>query len=127
MKEKPTILNYLSPFVMIALGTWHYLRHGVDFAAVILIVLGVFALYMALFNHPLLHRVLTFLTKLWYPIGQFITVLLLTATFFLVFMPAGIILRLLKKDILNKGFRQNRLSYWIDRSTKEENNYTQQF
>ena len=127
MKQKPTILNYLSPLVMIALGVWHYVRHGMDVVAIIFMALGCFSLYMVLFNHPLLQRVLAFLTKVWYPIGQFITLLLFTVTFFVIFTPVGIILRLLKKDILSRKFNQKRLSYWIDRPLKEQNDYTQQF
>ena len=120
-------MNYLPPLIMIALGLWHYLRHGVDVGTVVLIVLGIFALYLVLFNRPLLQRVLTFLTKLWYPIGQFITIILFAVTFFIIFAPVGIILRLFKKDILDRNFKQKRLSYWIDRSIKEQSNYTRQF
>ena len=127
MKEKPSVLNYLSPLVMIAIGLLHYKRHGVDLVTIILIVLGFFALYMTLFNHPLLRRVLVLLEKLWFPVGQLITMILLTVTFYLVFAPVGIVLRLLKKDILNRNFKTDRLSYWLDRSSKEKNDYTQQF
>ena len=84
-------MNYLSPLIMISLGLWHFARHGLDLVAIIPIVLGIFALYMALFNHILLKRVLTFLTKLWYPIGQLISLGLLAVTFYLVFAPVGII------------------------------------
>jgi hypothetical protein len=121
------MMIYLSPFIMIALGLWHYARHGVDLVTIIPIVLGAFTLYLALFNRPLLQGILTFLTKIWYPIGQFITLFLFTVTFFVIFVPVGIVLRLLKKDILDRNFEQKRLSYWIDRPLKERNNYIQQF
>jgi hypothetical protein len=125
--EKPSVSNYISPFIMIALGVWHYVRHGVDLVTIIPISLGIFALYLVLFNHPLLQGVLTYLTKIWYPIGQFITILLFVFTFFLIFAPVGILLRLFKKDILNRNFEQKQLTYWIERPVKEQNNYTQQF
>jgi len=125
--QKPTILNYVLPVIMIAIGLLHLARHGMDLAGLIPIVLGIFALYMALFNHPLLQRVLNIITKLWYPIGQGITVVLLTITFFLVFAPVGLLLRLLKKDILNKNINNDRASYWLDRADKPKNSYTQQF
>jgi hypothetical protein len=112
---------------MIAIGVWHYTRHGIDLVTIIPIVLGCFALYLVLFNHLLLQRVLVYSAKLWLPIGQFITIVLFTVTFIVIFMPVGIILRLLKKDILDRNFEQKRLSYWIDRPPKEPNNYTQQF
>ncbi len=125
--NRPSTVNYIAPFIMIALGVWHYAHHGMDLITVIPIVLGAAALYLVLFNHSLLHLVLTYLTKLWYPIGQFITILLFIVTFFLIFAPVGIILRLLKKDILNRNFEQKPLSYWLDRPVKEQSNYTQQF
>ena len=94
---------------------------------IIPIVLGLFALYMALFNHPLLQRVELIITKLWYPIGQAITMVLLTVTFCVIFAPVGLLLRLFKKDILNRNFKVDRLTYWLDRPEKQQNSYTQQF
>lgn len=126
-KEQPAILNYLLPLIMITLGLWHFAKHGVDWVTIIPIVLGAFALYLALFNRILLLRVQNILIKLWYPIGQLITVFFLTVTFYVVFAPVGIVLRLLKKDILNRKFKVDRSSYWLDRSAKHQNNYTQQF
>jgi|GEM_PF-5009010 hypothetical protein len=121
------MMNYISPFIMIAIGLWHYARHGIDLVTIIPIVLGCFALYLVLFNHSLQQRVLAYLTKLWFPIGQFITIILFILTFIVIFIPVGTILRLLKKDILDMNFEQKRLSYWIDRPPKESSNYTQQF
>jgi len=126
-KEKPSILNYLLPLVMIALGLLHLVKHGAHPMAIIPIVLGAFGLYLVLFNHSLLQRLQAFLIKIWYPVGQLITTILLTITFYVVFAPVGLLLRLFKKDILNRKFKTNRLSYWIDRSKREPNNYTQQF
>ena len=127
MAKKPTLLNYLAPFIMIAIGVGHSIRHGIDLLTVIPVTLGAFALYLAIFNHALLQRVLAFITKCWLPIGQGITLILFGATFFLVFAPVGIILRLLKKDILNKDFKTDRPTYWVDRPNNEEHHYTQQF
>ena len=126
-KTQPTVLNYLLPLIMIALGLRHYFKHGLDLVAIIPVVLGLFALYMVLFNHFLLQRIEAFIIKIWKPIGQFITIILLTITFYVVFAPAGLILRLFKKDILDKKFKTDHLSYWLDRSKKEQNDYTQQF
>jgi hypothetical protein len=126
-KKQVTFLNYLLPLVMIAVGFRHYMKHGADLWALIPIALGVFSLYLALFNHRLLIRLLDCLTKWWFPIGQFITIILLTVIFYIVFAPVGLILRLFKKDILDKDFKTGRLSYWVDRDTKQQNNYTRQF
>jgi len=127
MKEnkKLSTINYFSPLLMIAVGVWHYFRHGLDMVTIIPIALGFFALYLAIFNHSLLQRVLTVLEKLWYPIGWFIASTLFVAVFFIVFAPVGILLRLFKKDILNRNLKTDCLSYWIDRS--EGSSYTRQF
>ena len=125
--KRPTILNYLLPLIMIAGGLLHYRKHGLDLLTIIYISSGVFPLYMALFNHLLLQRALGVLTRVWYPIGQYITIILLTITFFVLFAPVGLLLRLFRKDILNKNFKVGHLSYWIDRPKNEQNNYTKQF
>jgi hypothetical protein len=127
MNKKPSLINYLLPVIMIAIGLRHYAKHGMDAVTIIPIVLGVFALYMVLFNHHLLQRVQSLITKLWFPIGQAITWILLTLTFCLVFAPVGLLLRLFKKDILNKNFKVNRITYWLDRPKSQQNDYTKQF
>lgn len=127
MKQKPTLINYVIPLIMIALGLWHYVKHGVDLVTIIPIVLGLFALYMVLFDRPLLQHVELIITKIWYPIGQAITMVLLTATFCIIFVPVGLLLRLFRKDILNRNFKVDRLTYWLDRPEKQQNSYTQQF
>ncbi len=94
-KKQRIFLNYLPPLVMIAIGVGHYVRHGVDLVTIIPIVLGTFALYLALFNHPLLQRLLTFLMKLWYPIGQFITVFLFDGDILCYFCACGAIVKII--------------------------------
>ena len=126
-KKQVILLNYLLPMVMISLGVLHFLKHGLDLATIIPVIIGSFALYMALFNHLLLQRTIDFITKLWYPISQAITVLLLTVTFYAVFAPVGLFFRLFRRDVLNKDFRVIHFSYWLDRSKKTQSNYTQQF
>ena len=124
---KPTFLNYLAPLIMIAIGARHYFKHGLDVVTIITILLGCFALYLVLFNHRLLQEVLALITKLWYPIGQLITVILLTVTFYIIFAPVGLLLRLFKKDILNRNFRTDCRTYWLDIPKNEGNDYRQQF
>jgi len=126
-KKQVILLNYLLPMVMISLGVLHFLKHGLDLATIIPVILGSSALYMAIFNHLLLQRVIDFITKVWYPISQAITVVLLTITFYAVFAPVGLFFRLFRRDVLNKDFRVIHFSYWLDRSKKTQSNYTQQF
>jgi len=125
--KKPTIYNYFAPFLMLLIGLRQFSKHGIVPIAVIPILIGLFSLYLVIFNHHLLERILKIITKVWLPIGRFIALALLTITFYLLFAPVGLLLRLIKKDILNRNFKNDKLTYWLDRPSKEENNYTQQF
>jgi len=62
-------------------------------------------------------------------IGIIVTGLILTIFFLVVFGIAGIILRLLKKDLLNRTIDLKRDSYWIEREDKpfDKDNYIKQY
>jgi len=89
---------------------WHHQR-----AAVILWILG------AIFFVPglLFPLVLTPIFKLWLKLAAalawFNTRLILGLTFFLVFTPIGIVLRIMRKDLIKKRFDPKAKTYWIDR------------
>ncbi len=61
-------------------------------------------------------RILTPLNKLWFKfglfIGKIISPIIMGIIFFLVVTPTGLIMRLLKKDLLNLKFNNNK-SYWV--------------
>jgi hypothetical protein len=58
--------------------------------------------------------------RVWMPaakaVARALTWLMLTLAFYLVFTPYGIVLRMLGKDPLDRGFEKGRASYWIRRS-----------
>ena len=64
-------------------------------------------------------KILTPLNKLWFKfgllLGRFISPLIMGIIFFLVVTPIGIIMRLLKKDLLNLKYNKKE-TYWIDKS-----------
>ena len=64
-------------------------------------------------------RILTPLNRLWFKfgllLGKFISPLIMGIIFFLVVTPIGIIMRLLKKDLLNLKYNKKE-TYWIDKS-----------
>ena len=65
-------------------------------------------------------KILTPLNRLWFKfgllLGKFISPLIMGIIFFLVVTPIGIIMRLLKKDLLNLKYNKKTKSYWIDKS-----------
>ena len=63
-------------------------------------------------------KILTPLNKAWFKfgiiLGKIFSPLIMAAIFFLVVTPTGLIMRLLRKDILNLKFNQKN-TYWIDK------------
>ena len=63
-------------------------------------------------------RILTPLNRLWFKfgllLGKFISPIIMGIIFFIVVTPIGIIMRLLKKDLLNLKYNKNK-SYWINK------------
>ncbi len=64
-------------------------------------------------------KLLTPLNRLWFKfgllLGKFISPLIMGIIFFIVVTPIGIIMRLLKKDLLNLKYNKKE-TYWIDKS-----------
>ena len=80
------------------------------------LVLSLLFLILGLLNS----RILTPLNLLWFKLGMFLgkifTPILMGLVFFLVVTPTGIIMRMLKKDLLNLK-KKNSKSYWLERKT----------
>ena len=64
-------------------------------------------------------KILTPLNRLWFKLGlllgRFISPIIMGIIFFVVVTPIGIIMRLLKKDLLNLKYNKKE-TYWIDKS-----------
>ena len=64
-------------------------------------------------------KILTPLNRLWFKfgllLGKFISPLIMGIIFFIVVTPIGIIMRLLKKDLLNLKYNKKE-TYWIERT-----------
>ena len=78
------------------------------------LVLSLFFLFFGLLNSP----ILTPLNKIWFKfgnlLGKIITPLIMGIIFFLVVTPTGLLMRIVKKDLLNLRFNNNK-SYWIEK------------
>ena len=62
--------------------------------------------------------ILTPLNKIWFKfgiiLGKIISPVIMAIIFFLVVTPTGLIMRILRKDVLNLKYNQNK-SYWIEK------------
>jgi hypothetical protein len=83
-------------------------------------IISLLFLFLGLINSKLL----TPLNKIWFKFGIFlgkiISPLVMGIIFFFVVTPTGIIMRLLKKDLLNLKFNSDK-SYWIKKSEPKSN------
>jgi hypothetical protein len=101
-------------FIVFLLIALYPLLKGNDLRIWSLIISFVF-LILGLINS----KILTPLNRLWFKfgllLGKFISPLIMGIIFFLVVTPIGIIMRLLKKDLLNLKYNKKE-TYWIDKS-----------
>ena len=78
------------------------------------LITSIIFLILGLLNSKLLNP----LNKIWFKfgivLGKIISPLIMGIIFFLVVTPTGLIMRLLRKDILNLKYNQNS-SYWIEK------------
>ena len=101
-------------FIVFLLIALYPLLKGNDLRIWSLVISFVF-LVLGLINS----KILTPLNKLWFKfgllLGRFISPLIMGIIFFVVVTPIGIIMRLLKKDLLNLKYNKKK-TYWIDKS-----------
>ena len=84
------------------------------------LLISLIFLILGLFNS----RILTPLNKIWFKfgilLGKIISPLVMGIIFFFVVTPIGLFMKLLKKDLLNLKFNNNR-SYWIEKAEPRSN------
>ena len=101
-------------FIVFILIAFYPLLKGNDLRIWSLVISFVF-LALGLINS----KVLTPLNRLWFKfgllLGRFISPLIMGIIFFVVVTPTGIIMRLLRKDLLNLKYNKKK-TYWIDKS-----------
>ena len=101
-------------FIVFLLIAFYPLLKGNDLRIWSLVISFVF-LVLGLINS----KILTPLNRLWFKfgllLGRFISPLVMGIIFFVVVTPIGIMMRLLKKDLLNLKYNKKE-TYWIDKS-----------
>ena len=82
------------------------------------LIISFIFLILALLNSKLLYP----LNKIWFNFGTYLgkifSPIIMIIIFFVVVTPIGLIMRILKKDILNLNFN-NKKSYWIKRNNQK--------
>jgi len=116
----------LRTFAMIALiasliiGSLLYMLKGVRIQWAAIIVAAGFGILLSSFVSLKLTRIIYLgLVLVTFPIGWVISMILLTAFYFLLLMPLGFIFRLLGRDPLCRRFDPDAKSYWLARQEPE--------
>lgn len=93
-----------------------YVLKGVGIQWVILIIAAGFGIFLSSFVSLRLTRIIYLgLILVTFPIGWAISMFLLTAFYFLLLTPLGLIFRLLGRDPLSRRFDPDAKSYWLSR------------
>ena len=85
---------------------------------------------LMIFNPLLLHPLLKKWLKIAHTIGKFNTQILLFMVYLLIFIPVGILMRLMGKDPLKKKWAKDLPSYWEEHELaglKDKTRYQRQF
>lgn len=104
-------------------------KGGIHGLSLVFTLLALAILGISLKDIRLMEPVYTFWMKLVHPIGALVSGLIFAVIFYCIFGFVGILLRLLKKDLLDRGLDPGAKSYWKLREIREFNkeNYTKQY
>ncbi len=115
--------------VLTAVAAVQYFVWGHERAAAVFWVLAVIFLVNGLLFPRLLKPVYYLWMKLAAALAWFNTRLILGIVFFLIFTPIGLILRLLRVDLIKQRWDEKAKSYWIKRPEEpfDPSNYEKQY
>ena len=102
---------------------------GVRLRSMILIFLSVFMAILTVGKIHYVEMIYVRWMKAAHVMGTIVTAVILCAIYYVVFGAAGIILRILKKDLLDRRFEPEKTSYWQKRNLEpfDKKRYRQQF
>ena len=102
--------------VLTAVSLVLFFLKGFSFkVSLIIFFLGLFIFLSSIISFKLTKLIYLSLTFLTFPIGLFISFLLMSIFYFGLITPLGIFFRLIGRDALNRKFEPDMKSYWIER------------
>ena len=100
---------------VIALRLW--MKYGISASKIVLLLVAVLFLLVSACRVQLLKPIY----KIWMAVGHKVSLvfstIILSVLFYTVFFITGLILRLLRKDLLNRAIQPELNSYWLSRKT----------
>jgi hypothetical protein len=102
-------------FSVLALGIAAFLLYKGNTLWILLLVCSAFFLFGGLLAYPILKPIYVGWMSFAFALGWVNTRIVLGVVFYLIFTPAGIVIRLLRKDPLGLRFDSQGTTYWVRR------------
>ncbi len=124
-------IDRVKPLYFIALGSIYFvaIKGGIHGRSIVFVLLALIILGITLKDVRRIEPLYDLWMKLVHPIGVLMSAIFFAIIFYCVFGIVGIILRMLKKDLLEQKLDPEAKTYWKTRELKEfsKENYTKQF
>ena len=123
------VFGYGLAFILAFIGGKSFMAHGFHLGNRVCFITVAFLLVITLLDLPVLEIIYGYWMKGAHFVGHIMTLLLLSAVFYVVFGTVGVILRVLGKDLLEQKIAREKKSYWQPRLKGESDKkcYTKQF
>ena len=130
-KEKKNLLvfGYGLAAILCFFAVRHGMKHGYGAVSYVEFFLAAGILFITFFSLPTLKKFYTIWMSVAQRIGHVVTTALLVLLFYCVFGLVGIVLRILRKDLLDQNVNLDKKSYWIPKGKTAFNkeSYQKQF
>lgn len=103
--------------ILFVIGTINLYKNKISFALFFYLA-DLVTIILVIINPVLLNPIYKFLLFISHIIGWINTRILLCAIYYLVFSPIGLVLRIFRKDPLDRKFDRGKSSYWVLRDEK---------
>lgn len=107
--------------VLLLVSYWLYFQSFQLIFVAILVVISSFLILLGLLKPRILQKTYKYWMGLAFVLGWFVSRFLLTLLFIFVLSPIALVAKLFGKDFLNLSVKEEKNTYWIKKSLKNEN------
>lgn len=128
-KKQLLVFGYGLAAILAFIGVRFWMKHGQPVLPLILLTAAAVTLGLTLLNLEALKVFYRHWMRVVGVIGLIVTTVIFAIIFYFIFGTVGIILRLMRKDLLNRKWEPQKDSYWVERKilVKDQSSYLQQF
>ncbi len=123
------VFGYGLSLILLLLGLRASEHQGRMTVSIILMVLSILLIILTLWKIDYVRVIYIRWMKAAHVIGSIVTTILLSIIYYFLFGTIAMILRILKKDFLDRGLKPSKASYWQRKTAQpfDKKRYTQQF